>query len=164
MEIFSPQTAANALENISVSTIEDYLSFLEKSNLIYCSPPINVGSKGALKGKPKIYVADAAIRNAVLMMDDVIADEVEMGIMVETAVYRHIVSFYQGSTAHIGYFRKAEAVYTGELQGCISKQRHHSGLCCKYFTDHYRYLRACILYSDGSICFFKKVSDGKKNL
>jgi NAD+ synthetase len=33
-------------------------------------------------------------------------DEKEMGIMVETAVYKHIVSFYQGSTARTGYFRK----------------------------------------------------------
>ena len=26
--------------------------------------------------------------------------------MVETAVYKHIVSFYQGQTAQLGYFRK----------------------------------------------------------
>ncbi len=69
---------------------------------------MNVGSKGALKGKPKIYIADAAIRNAVLMIDDVLAYEKELGVMVETAVYKHIVSFYQGSTASVGYFRKAK--------------------------------------------------------
>ena len=28
--------------------------------------------------------------------------------MVETTVYKHIVSFYQNSTAQIGYFRKAK--------------------------------------------------------
>lgn len=69
---------------------------------------MNVGSKGALKGKPKIYIADAAIRNAVLMIDDVLAYEKELGVMVETAVYKHIVSFYQVSTASVGYFRKAK--------------------------------------------------------
>ena len=62
----------------------------------------------ALKGKPKIYIADAAIRNAVLMIDDVLSDERELGAMVETTVYKHIVSFYQGSTAQLGYFRKAK--------------------------------------------------------
>ena len=36
---------------------------------------MDVGSKGALKGKPKIFIADAAIRNAVLMIDDVLSDE-----------------------------------------------------------------------------------------
>ena len=28
--------------------------------------------------------------------------------MVETNVYKHIISFYQGSTAQVGYFRKAK--------------------------------------------------------
>ena len=28
--------------------------------------------------------------------------------MVETTVYKHMVSFYQGSTASLGYFRKAK--------------------------------------------------------
>lgn len=28
--------------------------------------------------------------------------------MVETCIYKHIVSFYQGSTARLGYFRKAK--------------------------------------------------------
>jgi len=105
-EILNAQTASKELENISVSTLENYINFLEKSNLIYRSEPMDVGSKGALKGRPKIYIADAAIRNAVLMIDDVLADEKELGIMVETTVYKHITSFYQGSTAHIGYFRK----------------------------------------------------------
>lgn len=107
-EIFNATTAAKELENISVSTIENYLEALRMSNLIYLAKPMNVGSKGALKGKPKIFIADAAIRNAVLMIDDVLSDEKELGIMVETAVYKHMVSFYQGSPVQLGYFRKAK--------------------------------------------------------
>lgn len=105
-ELFNGTTAAKELENITVATIEGYLEALEMSNLIYRAKPMDVGSKGALKGKPKIFIADAAIRNAVLMIDDVLADEKELGIMVETCVYKHMVSFYQGSTAQLGYFRK----------------------------------------------------------
>ncbi len=107
-EIFSATTAAKELENISVNTIDSYIEALEMSNLIYLAKPMNVGSKGALKGKPKIFIADAAIRNAVLMIDDVLSDESELGAMVETMVYKHIVSFYQNSTAQLGYFRKAK--------------------------------------------------------
>lgn len=107
-EIFSITTAAKELENTSASTIDSYIEALEKSNLIYLAKPINVGSKGALKGKPKIFIADAAVRNAVLMIEDVLSDEKELGIMAETAVYKHIVSFYQGSGAQLGYFRKAK--------------------------------------------------------
>ena len=107
-KIFSVTTAAKELENTSAATIDSYIEALEMSNLIYLSKPMDVGSKGALKGKPKIYIADAAIRNAVLMIDDVLSDERELGAMVETTVYKHIVSFYQGCTAQLGYFRKAK--------------------------------------------------------
>ena len=107
-EIFSASSAAKELENTSVSTIDSYINALEMSNLIYVAKPMDVGSKGALKGKPKIFIADAAIRNAVLMIDDVLSDESELGVMVETAVYKHMFSFYQGSTANIGYFRNAK--------------------------------------------------------
>lgn len=106
-ELFSSAAAAKELDNTSVSTIDSYISALEMSNLIYVAKPMDVGSKGAHKGKPKIFIADAAIRNAVLMIDDVLSDESELGMMVETTVYKHIVSFYQGSTASIGYFRNA---------------------------------------------------------
>lgn len=107
-EIFNATTAAKELENTSVITIDSYIRALEMSNLIYLAKPMDVGSKGALKGKPKIFIADAAIRNAVLMIDDVLSDESELGAMVETTVYKHMVSFYQGSPASLGYFRKAK--------------------------------------------------------
>lgn len=107
-EIFSVTTAAKELENTSVSTIDSYIEALEMSNLIYLAKPMDVGRKGSLKGKPKIFIADAAIRNAVLMIEDVLFDEQELGAMVETTVYKHIVSFYQGTAAQIGYFRKAK--------------------------------------------------------
>lgn len=107
-EIFNATTAAKELENTSVITIDSYIGALEMSNLIYLAKPMDVGSKGAIKGKPKIFIADAAIHNAVLMIDDVLSDESELGAMVETTVYKHMASFYQGSPASLGYFRKAK--------------------------------------------------------
>lgn len=107
-EIFNATTAAKELENTSVSTIDSYIEALEMSNLIYLAKPMDVGRKGSLKGKPKIFIADAAIRNAVLMIDDVLSEEQELGVMMETAVYKHLVSFYQGTMAQLGYFRKAK--------------------------------------------------------
>lgn len=105
-EIYNATVAAKELENTSIVTLDGYIHALEMSNLIYLAKPMNVGSKAALKGKPKIFIADAAIRNAVLMIDDVLSDEKELGAMVETCVYKHIVSFYQGTPAQVGYFRK----------------------------------------------------------
>ncbi len=89
-QIFNVSAAAKELENISAATVESYLEALEMSNLIYLSKPMDAGSKGALKGRPKIFIADAAICNAVLMTDDILADETELGAAVETTVYKHI--------------------------------------------------------------------------
>lgn len=64
-----------------------------------------MAGKKVLKARPKIYVADAAIRNAVLMDEAVLSDPVEMGKIVETAVYKHIAAFYYQIATSVGYFR-----------------------------------------------------------
>lgn len=106
-QLFNVTTAAKEIGQISPVTLESYLSALEMANLIYIAKPIGVGSKAVLKGKPKIFVADAAIRNAVLMIDDVLSDETELGATIETTVYKHMVSYFEGSMAEIGYYRKS---------------------------------------------------------
>ena len=35
-------------------------------------------------------------------------DERELGLLIETTVYKHLVSFYQGTGAQLGYYRKAK--------------------------------------------------------
>lgn len=106
-QLFNAATAAREIGNVSVVTLENYLEALEMSNLIYVANPVQVGGKAALKGKPKIFVADAAIRNAVLQIDDVLSDETALGATVETMVYKHLSSFYQGSRAQLGYYRRS---------------------------------------------------------
>jgi len=78
---------------------------MESANLIYRSFPIDMSGKQVLKAKAKIYIADAAIRNAVLMNDNLLTDPNEMGIAVETAVYKHIAAFYYQNTTSVGYYR-----------------------------------------------------------
>ncbi len=66
---------------------------------------VDMAGKKVLKARPKIYIADAAIRNAVLMDDSVLTDPVEMGKIVETAVYKHVAAFYYQYATSVGYFR-----------------------------------------------------------
>jgi predicted AAA+ superfamily ATPase len=82
------------LDGVSRTTIEKYIQYLESANLIYVSPLINVTGKQILKSQDKIYIADAAMRNAVLMKDDITDDPTELGIIAETAVYKHVKAFY----------------------------------------------------------------------
>jgi predicted AAA+ superfamily ATPase len=104
--IINITTMSKELDGINKSTLTSYIQFLKEANLIYISDPVGVDGKGILKGRSKIYVADAAIRNAVLMLDDVITNPVEMGIMVETAVYKHISAFYFTTNVQVGYYRR----------------------------------------------------------
>jgi len=91
---------------ISRPTVANYMDFLEHANLIYVSQPTEQTGKKILKARPKIYLADAAIRNAVLMIgEEVLTDAAEMGMIIETAIYKHIHSFNDLNTAQIGYFR-----------------------------------------------------------
>ena len=104
-EIVSIDAIAKELSGVSRPTVENYIQYLESANLIYQSWPVDMAGKRVLKSKPKIYIADAAIRNAVLMDDSLLTDPVEMGKIVETAVYKHVAAFYYQKATSVGYFR-----------------------------------------------------------
>jgi predicted AAA+ superfamily ATPase len=90
---------------VNRATLEKYISYLESANLIYISKLINISSKQMLKPQNKIYISDAAIRNAVLMKDDITNDPTELGIIAETAVYKHVNAFSYDASCQVGYFR-----------------------------------------------------------
>jgi len=104
-EIVSIEAVAKELGGVSRPTVENYIRYLESANLIYQSWPVNMEGKRVLKARPKIYIADAAIRNAVLMDESLLTDPVEMGKVVETAVYKHVAAFYYQKAASVGYYR-----------------------------------------------------------
>ena len=104
-EIVSIEAIAKELSGVSRPTVENYIRYLESANLIYQSWPINMAGKKVLKASPKIYIADAAIRNAVLMDESMLTDPVQMGKVVETAVYKHVAAFYYQQATSVGYFR-----------------------------------------------------------
>lgn len=104
-EIVSIETISKELNGVSRPTVENYIRYLESANLIYQSWPVDMCGKKVLKAKPKIYIADAAIRNAVLMNDDILTDAEEMGKIVETAIYKHVAAFYYQKSTSVGYFR-----------------------------------------------------------
>ncbi|MCD7917219.1 MAG: ATP-binding protein [Clostridiales bacterium] len=104
-EIVAIDTIAKELNGVSRQTVQNYISYLASANLIYLSYPVELGGKKVLKARPKIYIADAAIRNAVLMDSDILTNPEEMGKVVETAVYKHVAAFYYQAATRIGYYR-----------------------------------------------------------
>lgn len=104
-EIVSIEAITKELNGVSRVTVENYIQYLESANLIYQSWPVDMAGKKVLKARPKIYIADAAIRNAVLMDDSILTDPTEMGKVVETAVYKHMAAFYYQFATSVGYYR-----------------------------------------------------------
>lgn len=104
-EIVAIDTITKELNGVSRQTIQNYIEYLASANLIYLSYPVDLDGKQILKARPKIYIADAAIRNAVLMDSEILTNPDEMGKMVETAVYKHVAAFYYQKATRIGYYR-----------------------------------------------------------
>ena len=103
--IVSVDLIAKELQGVSRPTVLNYISYLESANLIFQSWPIEMSGKKVLKSSPKIYIADPAILNAVLMDETLFIDSIEMGKIIETTVYKHLASFYYKKATSIGYFR-----------------------------------------------------------
>ena len=119
--IINIQSISKELNGVSRATVEKYIGYLESANLIYISPLVNVGTKQILKSQDKIYIADAAMRNAVLMLDDITNNPDELGIIAETAVYKHIKAFYYNVATQIGYFRGGKK--TNEIDIVVQSNR-----------------------------------------
>lgn len=103
--IIEVTTISSSME-ISRATVNKYMDFLEMANLIYIAYPTDMTGKKVLKAKPKVYLSDSAIRNAVLGHgEDVVQDPDQMGMIVESAAFKHIKTFYYNMNPKLGYFR-----------------------------------------------------------
>lgn len=107
-DIFGVQTCATAL-GVSATTINNHLEALDQANLIYRLSPAETGGKKVLKARYKIYLVDAALRNAVLLRgEEILANPDEMGTIVETTILRHLYAYYYQDTPRILYWRDAK--------------------------------------------------------
>lgn len=107
--IMEATTISNHMD-ITRPTVLKYLHFLELANLIYTGYPVDMAGKKVLKAKPKVYLADAAIRNAVLLQgEEVLQDPDQMGMIVESAVYKHVNTFYYNFNPKLGYYRDSSS-------------------------------------------------------
>lgn len=103
--VFSTHDASRNL-GVHVTTISNHLEALEQANLIYRLWPTLTTGKKLLKTQSKIYLADAALRNAVLLRGEAVLDNAtEMGGIVETAILRHLLAAYHRDNPRITYWR-----------------------------------------------------------
>lgn len=93
---------------VSRTKVATDLVSLGLAHLVHRSDPIDLHGKRALKARPKVYMADPALRNAVLLRGrDVLSDATEMGLIVETAVFVHTLDYARFKGARVGYWRES---------------------------------------------------------
>lgn len=129
-DIFSVQSVASAL-GVSHITVTNHLEILEQANLIYRLPPIGVGGKKVLKARYKVYLVDAALRNAMLLRgEESLSNAVEVGSMVETTILRHLYAYHYQDVPTISYWR--DAVTEKEVDIIVKSPKYQIPVEVKY--------------------------------
>ncbi len=105
-------------ENLEIkrATAERFIKLLEAAHLIYQLYPFGYG-KEVLRGRNKIYIADAAIATAVLLKR-LSTDETRTGSAIETTVFKHLFTRYYSVNVRFSYWqdsKKNEVDFVAEV-------------------------------------------------
>lgn len=98
-------TALESNLQVKRPTAQHFIELLEATHLIYRLAPFGYG-KEILRGRYKIYLADAAIAPAVMLKGRSVLDRPdELGIAAEAAVLKHLFARYYSHNVQFGYWR-----------------------------------------------------------
>ena len=86
-------------------TVTSFIHLLEAAHLIHRLPPFGYG-KEILRGRYKVYLADAAIAPSVLLKGkSLLEDSTALGAAVETAFFKHVFTRYYQQSVGFSYWR-----------------------------------------------------------
>ena len=102
-ENLGQEAMARSLQ-LSRVTLSSYLQELESAQLVWSAHQVDQFSHRVPKSRSKYYIADAALRNAVLLRgDDCLSDANYLSSLVESCLFRHLTARFP--RAAIGYWR-----------------------------------------------------------
>ncbi|MBT9153516.1 MAG: hypothetical protein DDT39_00173 [Firmicutes bacterium] len=102
-ESLGQEAMARSLQ-LSRVTLASYLQALEFAQLILPAHQVDQFSHRVPKSRSKFYIADAALRNAVLLRgEDCLSDPSYLASLAEGCIFRHLTAHF--SRAAIGYWR-----------------------------------------------------------
>jgi hypothetical protein len=117
--ILDMQTLCSNL-NVKRPTVQNFIELLESTHLIYRLKPFGYG-KEVLRGKYKVYLADAAIPSAVLLKGkNAIDDPLILSVSAESAVLKHLFARYYPQNVSFSYWRgkkNQEVDLVAEIEG-----------------------------------------------
>ncbi|MBN9564768.1 MAG: ATP-binding protein [Alphaproteobacteria bacterium] len=93
---------------VTRQTAQHFIDLLEASHLIFRLPPFGYG-KEILRGRYKIYLADAAIAPAVMLKGRSVIDNPDaLGVAAETATLKHLFTHYYQQNIRFAYWRDSK--------------------------------------------------------
>jgi predicted AAA+ superfamily ATPase len=93
------------LDGVKRHLLTDHLDLLEAAHLIYSLKPFGYG-KEVLRGKSKVYLADAAIPGSILLYGQKLLEKPDrLGKAVETAFFKHVFTRYYHDQPTFSYWQ-----------------------------------------------------------
>lgn len=98
-------TVAKELQGITKQTAANFLDLFEATHLIYRLKPYGYG-KEVLRGRDKIYLADAALPGAVTLQGRKLLERPDrLGKAVETAFFKHVYTRFYAQAPQFSYWK-----------------------------------------------------------
>jgi uncharacterized protein len=101
--ILSPSNVCTELDNLSQPTLDRYVSYLERTFLVFLLTNYSGNESSVQKRGRKIYFHDGAVRNAALQRGTAaLTDPTEMGLLLENlaAASLHTLALHEGTRLH----------------------------------------------------------------
>lgn len=103
-------SVASELQGVTKQTVVNFLDLFEATHLVYRLKPYGYG-KEVLRGRDKVYLADAALPGAVTLQGRKLLERPErLGAAVETAFFKHVYTRFYRDTPRFSYWRNAAGV------------------------------------------------------
>lgn len=98
-------TVASELQGVNKQTVINFIDLFEATHLIYRLKPFGYG-KEVLRGRDKVYLADAALPGAVTLQGRKLLERPDrLGSAVETAFFKHVYTRFYGDTPRFSYWK-----------------------------------------------------------
>lgn len=103
--ILDVSAVSREMDGITRQSVGNFLDLFESTHLIYRLRPHGYG-KEILRGKMKVYLADAALPGAILLLGRRLLEKADrLGAAVETAFFKHVFARYYADQPSFTYWR-----------------------------------------------------------
>lgn len=103
--ILDVPTLSKEVDGVSRQSVNNFLDLFEATHLAYRLRPFGYG-KEVLRGRSKVYLADAALPGAVLLLGRRLLEKPDrLGAAVETAFFKHLFTRYYPQQPEFTYWQ-----------------------------------------------------------